>query len=293
MTCSACGGRVLEPHLRVRVSPPTDLTPATDRYGQGLADLVRCSSCGHAQVERFPETADLETAYEVAEEDEQLAEEPGQRATAARALMRIERHVPVGSVCDLGCWVGSLLAEAEHRGWEAWGVEPSRFASGVARDRVRGAILTASIDDVDLPVGRFGAVVLADVVEHLVSPLHALRRVAGLLDPNGVVYVAVPDAGSLVARALGPRWWSVLPGHLHHFTRESMRRLLERADLRIEWMGTAPKSFSVRYYVGRLRGYSPRVAAALGRAVESAGLADRVITPDFHDRMAVVARRSP
>jgi hypothetical protein len=55
-------------------------------------------------------------------------------------------------------------------------------------------------------------------------------------------------------------------------------------------MGTAPKAFTVRYYLERLEGYSPRVAAAAVSAARAADAADRLVWPDFRDRMAVVAR---
>jgi hypothetical protein len=69
-----------------------------------------------------------------------------------------------------------------------------------------------------------------------------------------------------------------------------MRALLERGGWRLEYLGTAPKAFSVRYYLGRVGGYSPPAAAALVRTAELAGVADRLWAPDFRDRMAVVAR---
>jgi hypothetical protein len=70
-----------------------------------------------------------------------------------------------------------------------------------------------------------------------------------------------------------------------------MWRLLEREGFRVEWMGTAPKAFTVRYYLERLDGYSPPLAAAAVAAARRLGTADRLVWPDFRDRMAVVARR--
>ena len=113
----------------------------------------------------------------------------------------------------------------------------------------------------------------------------------GCCDPGGVVYLALPDAGSRVARALGARWWSVLPTHVQYFTRASLARLLDRSGFTVEWMGTAPKAFTVRYYLERLEGYSePLAAAAVSAARARRGLADRLVWPDFRDRVAVVAR---
>jgi hypothetical protein len=70
----------------------------------------------------------------------------------------------------------------------------------------------------------------------------------------------------------------------------SLTRLLARSGFVPEWVGTAPKAFSVRYYLERLEGYSPPLASASVHAAGAAGLADRLVCPDFRDRMAVVAR---
>jgi hypothetical protein len=46
----------------------------------------------------------------------------------------------------------------------------------------------------------------------------------------------------------------------------------------------------VRYYLERVGGYSPLAARLLVRGASAARLADRMWAPDFHDRMAVIAR---
>ena len=56
-------------------------------------------------------------------------------------------------------------------------------------------------------------------------------------------------------------------------------------------MDTQPKAFTVRYYLGRVTGYSHPAARALVWAAERAGLAGRLWTPDFRDRMLVIARQ--
>jgi SAM-dependent methyltransferase len=288
--CAACGSTALVPHLRTGRAAAASLAATTTAYGSAPGDIVRCTACGHMQVEELPREAELGHEYAAVSEAAYLDEERGQRATAARALERIERHVPVGAICDLGCWAGFLLSEADRRGWETVGVEPSHFAAAFARDRFALDVRTGTLDSVELPARHFDAVVMGDVIEHLPYPGAALERVAGLLRPGGVVYLALPDAGSRVARTLGARWWSVLPTHVHYFTRASLARLLVRAGFAVEWTATAPKAFTVRYYLERLEGYSPALARAAVSVARSAGVAERLVWPDFRDRMAVVAR---
>jgi hypothetical protein len=112
-----------------------------------------------------------------------------------------------------------------------------------------------------------------------------------LLAPGGVLWMAIPDAGSRLARAMGRRWWSVLPTHVQYFTRGSITTLLERSGFEVLEIGNTPKAFTVRYYLQRTDGYSDRLARALVTAATTARIAERMWAPDFGDRMAVVARR--
>jgi hypothetical protein len=88
---------------------------------------------------------------------------------------------------------------------------------------------------------------------------------------------------------MGRRWWSVIPTHVQYFTRPSLLTLLRRRGYEPLSVTTAPKAFTVRYYLGRVGGYSPALARALVGAASAAGVADRMWAPDFRDRMGVVA----
>ena len=289
--CAACGAEKLTGHLKVAgQAGPEGLIPTSSQFGTALSDIVRCTVCGHMQLADLPSEAALAEAYGQAESDDYVEEELGQRATARRALERIERHRAPGRLLDLGCWVGFLLDEARERGWATVGVEPSAFASAFARQRLRleirpGDLFTASIEP-----SSFDAVVLGDVIEHLPDPGRALERVASLTVPGGVLYLTLPDAGSRIAGLLGARWWSVIPTHVQYFTRASLERLLARHGWELLELSTAPKAFTVRYYAGRIGGYWPSAVRALVALTERAGVADRLWAPDFRDRMAALAR---
>jgi len=290
--CAVCGSGPPTPHLSVADAAGWQgLVPTTDRYGSALADIVRCPICGHMQLERFPSDEELSEAYGEAASLDYVNEEAGQRATARSVLARIERHVPKGALLDLGCWVGYLLAEAEQRGWQARGVEPSGFASKFAREQLGLDVLTGGLLTADLDEERFDAVVLGDVIEHLLDPDVALERISALLRPGGVVAIATPNAGAALARVMGARWWSVIPTHVHLFTADSLRLLLTRHGFDVVDERTAPKAFTVRYYLRRIHGYSAPTAERLNAIAERLGLADRLWAPDFRDRILVVARR--
>jgi SAM-dependent methyltransferase len=291
--CAACGSPALVPHLQVRGEVGAEgLIPTTKEFGTALGDIVRCENCSHMQLDRFPTEAELDAAYAEAESDAYVEEEAGQRHSFAAVLERIERYAPGrGALLDVGCWVGFLLAEARERGWrEPIGIEPSTFASDYARARLGLDVRTEELFTAELGESRFDVVVMGDVLEHLTRANEALDRVAELLRPGGVLALELPDAGSRVATLLGRRWWSVIPTHVHYFTRASAETMLRRHGFEPLYLATDPKAFTVRYYLDKGGGYLPGVSRALVGAAERLGLAERMWRPDFRDRMLVIAR---
>jgi SAM-dependent methyltransferase len=266
--------------------------PSSDRYGELVGAVVRCRSCRHGSLLERPSQGQIDAAYAHAEDAVSLDEESGQVATADRDLERIERYVRPGRLLDIGSWTGSFLVAAAARGWQAEGIEPSSWAG--ERARARGChVHSSSLDEVQLDQGAFRAVVACDVLEHLLDPGAAVARIAEALEPDGVLFATVPDAGSRLARALGRRWWAVLPMHVQYFTRASMTRLLEAHGFVVEELDTHPKVFTARYYADRLGTVIPggrRWVPALARRL---GLSDRLVAPDLRDRLALVARLAP
>jgi protoporphyrinogen oxidase/SAM-dependent methyltransferase len=268
---------------------PSSFRPASDDYGRlSSSSLVECQACGHRSVEHPPPRGAHAAAYASAVDEDSLREEPGQLATAHRSLARVEAEASPGRLLDAGCWTGSFLAAARQRGWSVVGVEPSAWAARHARERGLD-IIEGELLDAPLAPSSFDAIVATDVLEHLADPAAVVERVAELLVPGGVLYVAVPDAGSRLARAMGRRWWAVLPMHLQYFTRSSMRLLLARHGFEVRHLGTHPKLFSARYYAQRAGSFLPRVGSLVERAVVRSGRADRLVGPDLRDRMEIVA----
>jgi SAM-dependent methyltransferase len=287
-TCPLCGSASSREIFKA-FKP--DKAAATGKHTEDLfgraGTIVRCTGC--TLVRQFdPPTA----PYEEAEEDaEYVAEEAGIRATFRAVLDRVERVRDRGTLLDVGCGPGLLLDEARARGWTTIGVEPSAWASGEARKRgldVRSEDLGA----VDIAAGSVDAIVTADVIEHVHDPLAFLRRISELLTDEGVVFIATPDVGSVIARVLRRWWWSIIPNHLWFFSRTTLRRALESAGFEVIEISTHPKTFSVAYYAGRFGGYSDVLAGLARRAARIFGPADKLVTPDFRDRIAAIARKS-
>ena len=66
--------------------------------------------------------------------------------------------------------------------------------------------------------------------------------------------------------------------------------MLRRHGYEPLYVSTDPKSFTVHYYLDKGGGYLPGVSKAMIAGAESIGVADQMWTPDFRDRMVMIAR---
>jgi SAM-dependent methyltransferase len=152
------------------------------------------------------------------------------RRTRGRLARRLDRIAPAGPVLDVGSGEGILLDALCGRGREVLGLE---------REAVRPDTRAGRLGDID---GSWAGIVFWHSLEHLPDAGEAIDRAAALLAPRGVLVIAVPNAGSLQARAFGDRWLALdLPRHLIHVPARSLIERLDALSLAVErvsyWRG--------------------------------------------------------
>jgi 2-polyprenyl-3-methyl-5-hydroxy-6-metoxy-1,4-benzoquinol methylase len=233
--------------------------------------------------------ANLHDLYREMRDDAYLEEERGRRAAARRLLDLVGRQVPGGRLLDAGCGHGLLLDEARARGFEVMGLEISRHAAAHARG-LGLEVLEVPLEEFAVPAdGRFDAIVLADVIEHLADPQAALDRCVELLAPGGVLCVVTPDPASLVARFAGSRWWGFLPAHTFLLPRRTLRELLSARGLVVSAEVPLVRTFSLGYWMSGMAerlGSLGALAAPLRRLAGS----QRLLSMSLFDEPVMLAR---
>lgn len=100
-------------------------------------------------------------------------------------------------IFDLGCGdgtVGALLKDNYRITID--GCDISEVAVNRARNHYR-TVYQLNIDDDDIPVesGSYDIVICTDILEHTLSPIHALIEIQRILKNDGVTVVSVPNYG--------------------------------------------------------------------------------------------------
>ena len=259
--------------------------PQRARYHLGSHRLLYCPRCKLGQLSPLPTDAELQALY--ASEEyfagdgagyaDYAADDP-QHARSFRARLEwLLRSGPVDDLLEIGCGPGLFLVEARRLGVpHVVGVDPNPWA--VAQARARGVEAhVGSIDAIDAGP-RFDAIVMLDVLEHVVAPLPFLAAVRARLRPGGRLLVMTPNIRSLLARVSGRRWVSLKPPeHVRYYSPRSVRRVLRAAGFDVLTMRAARQYVTVAFVLTRLERLVPRPGHVLRRVAAALRLSDRVV----------------
>lgn len=133
------------------------------------------------------------------------------RVAIVRRLTGLSR----GRVLEVGCGSGLLLAHFRDAGFEVEGVDLSAEDVAYARTRFGLAVQQGSVETLPIERDRYDAVVLFNVLEHILEPAALLTRIHEVLRPGGFVAIGVPVVDSPYARLLGARWGAVTEAPRH------------------------------------------------------------------------------
>lgn len=155
----------------------------------------------------------------------------------------------VRHVLEIGCGEGSFGSELKRvrangdTPVEVTGIEIMPERAKVAAGRL-DRVLCANFehDALEIALESFDCVVCNDVLEHLVSPWNALRRLSSFLRPGGVVVASIPNVrywGVVKALVIDGDWRYEGEGvldatHLRFFTRRSITRLFAECGFQLQ-----------------------------------------------------------
>jgi 2-polyprenyl-3-methyl-5-hydroxy-6-metoxy-1,4-benzoquinol methylase len=164
----------------------------------------------------------------------------------AQILGWVEGERPV-DVLEVGTATGYLSFEMAKRGCTVTGIEKDPEMAKAARGFC-SQMLTGDVETMNLQVlGRYDAIICADVLEHLCDPRRTLQQLRSLLKPDGRMLISLPNVAHIWVRInlLLGRFDYEKSGildetHLHFFTLKSAKNFIASCGLEITDVATTP-----------------------------------------------------
>ncbi|MBL4766390.1 MAG: class I SAM-dependent methyltransferase [Rhodobacteraceae bacterium] len=146
-----------------------------------------------------------------------------------------DRFSQPGLMLDVGCGEGYALSFFDELGWDVKGLDFS--SQGIlsknphcAEKFVAGDVF--QLLDKEREMGAsYDVVWLQNVLEHVIDPVGLMKTLHGLMKPEGVLIVTVPnDFSNLQFAAMDQghidrSFWVALPDHLSYFSLESLKNI--------------------------------------------------------------------
>lgn len=190
--------------------------------------IVACTQCGIARTEPPPSTIDYveldfhgSFPYRTADD---LPAMWRRGLDLQSALLR--RHLPPGaSVLEIGCSQGFLLGLLARDGLKVTGVEPSAAATRAAQAAGLN-VQQGYFSRTNVPPGRFDAVVVSHVLEHIEQPGPFLDDIAAAA-PGALLLLVQANWRGWVPRKTKGLWHAWAEGHHYwHFVPAGLQRWL-------------------------------------------------------------------
>lgn len=196
--------------------------------------VVTCRGCG-VGVTLPPPSRDIESEgiWEEQYGGGRMLARPQWFKEGALRLNWVQAHRAAGTLVDVGCGTGELVAVAADRGFRAFGVEPT--TSGREETARLPGVAGCLGDVADWPADDpVDVVTLMHVLEHVHEPHGFLGAIRSMLAPDGLLFIEVPHFGSAFAKRDPVAWTgSALSDHVLHYTEASIARLLGDCGFRV------------------------------------------------------------
>jgi len=259
------------------------LTKLFSKHCKGLVHNVSiCRDCGHIQLSpliRAEEFSKINEDFLGGKYLKGGVENPDNDKKLDKISRILSPYIANEmKILDIGAGEGWMMKLAEKWQCKYFAIEPiPKLADSiVARG---GEVISNSIsDNLDAYLGAFDIVVFRHVLEHMECPLDVLLKIKRLLKPEGVLYIAVPNASDFSIRK-GVRTSFLRPAHLSYFCKGNLTRLARRAglielssDIASEIVcilrpsdGKLVGDIEENYYEGQRKTFKARIQASLFR----------------------------
>ncbi|MBA2623014.1 MAG: class I SAM-dependent methyltransferase [Chthoniobacterales bacterium] len=225
--CAVCG--CVEKRVTGPEAPGFRATAGDVAFEQPPYHIYECTQCGLLYRDVILSADEFSQYYAAAKYEGW--ETAGYYPTETAVLSVLRALPPRSRILDFGCSSGRLLAGLLPE-YDCHGFEINDEAAAVAAMKGLRMFSLAEIEAGE--AGKFAAIVLVDVFEHLSDPVETLRTLTRLLAPDGVLLLVTGNGDAPACRRDPAQFWYFrIIEHVCMLTRRSAEFIAAESGLKL------------------------------------------------------------
>lgn len=255
-------------------------------------NIVKCLQCGLVRTDPLPDEKELLDRYSDVEET-LYADNIGSRFKTFRYnLDKVTSFLPKnGKLLDVGANCGAFLKIASEAGYQAQGIEPSRWCAEYANKNLGQNVKNGTVFDLDPSEKDFDIVTMFDVLEHLRDPIKELNAVNQRMKKGGVLIISTLDIDTIFPKLLGKKWPWLMDMHIYYFNRGIIEQMLKRTGFKTLHSCNYTHIISLDYLLMKLQNMSVWGAGNFGKALRKTPIGRIMMPFSFGDIKLFIAEK--
>ncbi len=196
-------------------------------------NIIRCGSCNHFYASHIIKPEILNRYYSEINSELYVNKCPEPKDGLIKKHIHLikeieKRYVNGGNILDIGCGTGFLLSYFDKERWNCFGIEPSPYASNIAKSK--GVNIVSKFIEITAEViEKFDVIVMLDLVEHVPDINDLINKAYKMLKKDGLLIIGTGNIGSFNAK-IGKSKWNYFGSfeHISFFTTQSIKYLITR-----------------------------------------------------------------
>ena len=210
--------------------------------------VMKCKKCGHVQLNPVPSQKEDDRFYDENLQDKNVNDVGTIDRAYNKMIEDTIRRIDVikkitpkkGKILEIGSGHGFFLEMMKKEGFDMTGIDISKEKRRIAKKVTKVKVLDVNINEENLNLGPFDAIVLFHVLEHIADPVMFLKNIKKILKPKGVVVVEVPNCNDFQLDLNKPYrnfYWQ--RAHIHYYTPNILKWIFKVSGLsRMKIIGT-------------------------------------------------------
>ncbi len=141
----------------------------------------------------------------------------------------IPSFVRNGKLLEIGCAYGKKMEKLNKLGWTTYGIEMHEKSAQHPKKKKKLNVRYESIEDVKFHTGKFDAIIMDMVLEHLYNPFESLKIITEWLKPNGQLLFSIPYFNGIEFSFYKEFTYALhLPHHITFFNKKILKEYLTK-----------------------------------------------------------------